>query len=148
MATWQALQSRRSQHGAALQTGRYEWLRCLRQHGGKAGEASKAIMAQPYDPAAAYARKAKRAKHQAYVRLRNAGAAPKPVLESMQRFEKRLDREHRAERRHMEQRGLVMADQEWMFRGGRVPTVRRSTLFGGTIEEESPRKPLRPLYPC
>jgi hypothetical protein len=117
-------------------------------HGGKAGEASKAIMAAPYDPVAAAARKAKRAKHREYARLRNADQTPKPVPESFQRFEQRLHREQYAARRRMEWRGAT--DQEHLFRegAGRRSTVRRSTLFGGTVEEEVPRKPLRPLYPC
>jgi hypothetical protein len=92
-------------------------LRCKREvmsgydvcasHGGKAGEASKAIMSQPYDPAASAARKAKRAQHQAYVRLRIAGAAPKPVQESWARFERRVEREQSATRRLMERRGVA-----------------------------------------
>jgi hypothetical protein len=50
-------------------------------HGGKAGEASKPIMAAPYDPVAAYARKVKRERHRQYTLLRNAGQAPPPVKE-------------------------------------------------------------------
>jgi hypothetical protein len=117
-------------------------------HGGKAGVASKAIMAAPYDPVAAAARKAKRDRHRAYARLRNAGKAPPPVKESLRLFEQRIAREQRAERRVMEWRGGV-TDQERMFRerAGRT-TVRRSTLFGGTTEEDQPRRPLRPLYPA
>jgi hypothetical protein len=111
-------------------------------HGGKAAEASKAIMAAPYDPIAAMERHAKRARHRVYAQLRATGQAPKPVQESWDRFDKRLDREQYAERRHMEWRG-GMPDQK-------RPTVcvRRSTLFGGTVEEEHPLRPLRPLYPC
>ena len=83
----------------ALSTG----LRCQRavmrgygvcaSHGGKAVEASKAIMAASYDPVVAAARKAKRARHHEYTRLPNAGEAPPPVKESMRLFEQRIDRE-------------------------------------------------------
>jgi hypothetical protein len=138
----------------ALSTG----LRCKRavmrgysvcaSHGGKAGEGSKAIMAAPYDPVAAASRKAKRERHREYARLRNAGEAPKPAQESLHRFEERIIREQRAERRLIERRGIGISDQERIFREGRAPTVRRSTLFGGTIEEDPPPRPLRPLYPC
>jgi hypothetical protein len=64
------------------------------------------------------------------------------VQESWDRFERRLDREQYAERRHMEWRGGATSQS--------LPTVRvsRSTLCGGTVEEELPRKPSRPLYPC
>jgi hypothetical protein len=132
----------------ALSTG----LRCRRavmhgyslcaSHGGKAGEASKAIMAAPYDPVAAMDRRGKRARHRVYTQLRATGQTPKPVQESWARFERRVNREQYAEQRHMEwHRGV--SDQ-------RRPTVRvsRSTLFGGTVEEEAPRRPLPPLYPC
>src|SRR6516225_52179 len=60
-------------------------------HGGKAGEASKAIMAAPYDPMAAMDRQAKRARHRGYAQLRATGQAPKPVQEGWARFERRLD---------------------------------------------------------
>jgi hypothetical protein len=112
-------------------------------HGGKAGEASKAIMAAPYDPIAAMGRRDKRVKHRAYAQLRNAGQAPPPVKESWRLFDQRIEREERAVRQRME------TNVERMFRerAGRA-TVRRSTLFGGTIEEEQPLRPLRPLYPC
>jgi hypothetical protein len=133
----------------ALSTG----LRCKRavmrgysvcaSHGGKAGEASKAIMAAPYDPMAAMDRQAKRARHRVYTQRRATGQAPKPVQESWARFERRLDREQYADsRRHMEWRGGATNQSR--------PTVRvsRSTLCGGTVEDEVPRRPLRPLYPC
>jgi hypothetical protein len=55
-------------------------------HGGKAGEASKAILAAPYDPVAAADRQAKRARHRVYAQLRATGRAPKPVQESFQRL--------------------------------------------------------------
>jgi hypothetical protein len=71
---------------------------CAR-HGSKAGEASKAIMAAPYDPVAAYARKVKRERHSQYTLLRNAGQAPPPVKESLRLFEQRIEREQRAVRR-------------------------------------------------
>ena len=111
-------------------------------HGGKAGEASKAIMAAPYDPVAAMDRKAKRARHRAYTARRASGQVSKPMQETWARFERRLDREQYAERRHMEWRGGVTNQPR--------PTVRvsRSTLFGGTVEEEVPRRPMPPLYPC
>ena len=115
----------------------------MTSHGGKAGEASKAIMAAPYDRAAAAARKAKRQKHRAYAHLRNSGQAPSPVKESMRLFEQRIEREQRAERHLME----TDIGQMFRERAGRT-TVRRSTLFGGTIEEERPQRPMRPLYPC
>ena len=38
-------------------------------HGGKAGDASKAVMAAPYDPVAAMERQVNRARHHAYARL-------------------------------------------------------------------------------
>jgi hypothetical protein len=132
----------------ALSTG----LRCKRaamrgytvcaSHGGKAGEASKAIMSARYDPAAAMERQAKRARHRVYTERRASGQVPKPVQESWARFDRRLDREQYAERRRMEWRGGMTAQAR--------PTVRvsRSTLFGGTVEEEVPRRPLRPLYPA
>jgi hypothetical protein len=69
----------------ALSTG----LRCKRavmhgysvcaSHGGKAGEASKAIMSAAYDPAAAMERQAKRARHRVYTERRASGQVPKPV---------------------------------------------------------------------
>jgi hypothetical protein len=71
-------------------------------HGGKAGEASKAIMTSPYDPVAAMERRDKRAKHRAYAQFRNAGQTPPPVKESMRLFEQRIDREQRAVRQRME----------------------------------------------
>jgi hypothetical protein len=132
----------------ALSTG----LRCRRavmrgydvcaSHGGKAAEASKAIMAAPYDPSAAMERQAKRARHRVYAQLRASGQTPKPVQESWGRFERRIDREQYASRRHMEWRGGVIDQPRATVR------VSRSTLFGGTIEEEVPRRPMRPLYPC
>jgi hypothetical protein len=120
-------------------------------HGGKAGEASKAIMAKPYDPAAAADRKAKRWRHREYARLRNAGQAPSPTQESLRRFEERVSREQYAERRNMEWHGLRPTAQERLFHGGascKTVRISRSTLFGGTIEEEVPLRPVPPLYPC
>ena len=87
-------------------------------HGGKAGEASKAIMAAPYDPVAAYARKVKRERHRQYTLLRNAGQAPPPVKESRRLFEQRIEREQRAVRQRME------TNVEQMFRG---TTLQQST---------------------
>ena len=99
-------------------------------------------MAAPYDPAATMERQAKRARHRVYTERRASGQVPKPLQESWSRFERRIDREQYAARRHMERRGGV-TDQP-------RPTVRvsRSTLCGGTVEEEVPRRPLRPLYPA
>src|SRR5215467_1674724 len=67
-------------------------------HGGKAGEASKAVMAAPYDPVAGMERHAKRARHRVYAQLRASGQTPKPVQESWARFERRIDREQYASR--------------------------------------------------
>jgi hypothetical protein len=138
----------------ALSTG----LRCQRavmrgydvcaSHGGKAGAASKAIMAAPYDPAAAAARKAKRERHRAYAHLRNSGQAPPPAQESLHHFEQRAAREQRAERRLAVWQGSAMTDGERIFREGRLPVARRSTLYGGTVDNDQPPRPLRPLYPC
>jgi hypothetical protein len=114
-------------------------------HGGKAGEASKAIMAAPYDPAAAFARKIKRDKHRAYARLRNSGQAPTPVKESWRLFEQRVDREQRAVRQRMETTVERMFHERTL---SRRPSVQRSTLYGSVVEEDQPTKPLRPLYPC
>jgi hypothetical protein len=111
-------------------------------HRGKAADASKAIMAAPYDPIAAMERHAKRARHRVYAQLRATGQASKPVQESWSRFERRIDREQCAARRHMERRGGVTDPRRATVR------VSRSTLFGGTVEEEVPRRPLAPLYPC
>jgi hypothetical protein len=132
----------------ALSTG----LRCKRavmrgydvcaSHGGKAGEASKVITEQPYDPIAAADRKAKRERHRIYARLRNAGQVQSPVQESFRRFEERIAREQYAERRHMERHRLGASEGSGRMR------VQRTTLFGGTVEEEVPRKPMRPLYPA
>jgi hypothetical protein len=132
----------------ALSTG----LRCKRavmrgysvcaSHGGKAGEASKTILSAPYDAVAAMDRQAKRARHRVYTERRASGQAQKPVQESWARFERRIDREQYAARRHMEWRGGVIDQPRATVR------VSRSTLFGGTIEEEVPRRPLRPLYPA
>jgi hypothetical protein len=88
-------------------------------HGGKAGEASKAIMAAPYDPAAAAARKAKRERHRAYAHLRNSGQAPPPAQESLHHFEQRAAREQRAERRLAVWQGSAMTDGERIFCEGR-----------------------------
>jgi hypothetical protein len=48
----------------------------------------------------------------------------------------------------MDRRGIGISDQERLFHECRAPTVRRSTIYGGTVEEAPPRPPLRPLYPC
>jgi hypothetical protein len=134
----------------ALSTG----LRCQRavmrgydvcaSHGGKAGEASKVIMTAPFDPVAALERQAKRARHREYTRLRNAGEAPPPVKESMRLFQQRIEREQRALRQRME------TNVERMFRERTLgrPAVQRSTLYGGTVEDDQPPRPLPPLYPC
>jgi hypothetical protein len=111
-------------------------------HGGKAGEASKAIMSAACDPAAFMDRRAKRARHRVYTQLRAAGQTPRPVQESWAKLERRIDREQYAARRHMEWHGGVTNQPRQTVR------VQRSTLFGGTVEEEVPRRPMPPLYPC
>jgi hypothetical protein len=114
-------------------------------HGGKAGEASKAIMAAPYDPAAAAVRTAKRERHRVYAHLRNAGQASKPVKESWRLFDQRIEREQRAVRQRME------TNVERMFReGGRRDSGQslRPNLYGRVVEDDQPQRPLPPLYPC
>ena len=103
---------------------------------------SEAIMAAPYDPVAAANRQAKRTRHRAYTRLRNAGQAPKPVQESMRRFERRLDREHRAST-------TSLFPIEQRFRDHhRVMARRRTTLYGKVEDEPDPPRKLPPLYPA
>jgi hypothetical protein len=59
----------------------------------------------------------------------------------MRRFERRLDRERRAEA------SLFSAEQQFRDHH-RVGVRQRTTLYGGTSEDDLPPRPLRPLYPC
>jgi len=109
-------------------------------HGGNAGEGSKAIMAAPYDPVAAANRQAKRTRHRVYTQLRATSRAPKPVQESFQRFERRLDRERRAE--------ASLFSTERQFREHRGAMRHRTTLYRWVEDETEPPRKLPPLYPA
>jgi hypothetical protein len=93
-------------------------------------------MTAPYDPAAAAARKGQAGEASRIHPPAAAGQAPAPVQESLRRFEQRAVREE-------------LTDRERVFREGAARVIgRRSTLYGGTVEDGRPTQKLPPLYPA